>query len=58
MSEKTEVSLIKIDAEKDTKPRKFPIEQANKLLSLPKTAWKLDDKNFEWNGNEIAKKSK
>lgn len=44
------------NADVKSKKREFPIEQANKLLSLPKSAWKLDDSKFEWNGTEIAKK--
>lgn len=45
-------------ATKEEKPRKrqFEIGQANKILNLAKSGWKLDDTKFEWNGTEIAKK--
>ena len=45
-------------AEGKPKTKEFPIDQANKLLKMKKSAWKLDDKDFKFNGTEIAKASK
>ncbi len=42
----------------ESKSKSFEISQANELLKLRKTQWVLDDKNFQWNGSEIAKKAK
>lgn len=42
----------------DSKTRSFEISQANSILKLRNTQWQLDDKGFEWNGTEIAKKAK
>ena len=39
-----------------SKKREFEISVANTLLKLPKTQWKLSDKDFKWNGSEIARK--
>lgn len=51
-----ELTTIPQDKEKHKeKKRKFPISQANKLLSMKKSAWKLTDSKFKWNGVEIAK---
>lgn len=40
------------------KEQKFPIDQANKLLSLKKTQWQLSDDRYKWNGTELAKNAK
>lgn len=58
---KTENKMVKLTTKpkgKDAKPatKEFSIEQANKMLKFPKSAWKLDDPNFKWNGEEIAPK--
>ena len=54
------VQLKSKPGKKDGKPKKqsFEIERANKLLTMKKSAWELDDAGFEWNGTEIKKKSK
>lgn len=55
MSEKkTIVKLKATDGKKHE--REFLIEQANKLLKMPKSKWELSDENFTYNGIEIAKK--
>jgi len=41
-----------------SKTREFEISQANKVLTIKKSAWKLADPNFKWNGSEIAKVTK
>ncbi len=52
---KTFVNLKQKDGGKGPKiQRKFEIGQANKLLSLSKSQWELNDENFKWNGSEIA----
>ena len=52
---KTFVNLKQKDGTKGPKiQRKFEIGQANKLLSLSKSQWELNDENFKWNGREIA----
>ena len=48
------VSLESTDRKKNVK-QSFPIEQANALLKLPNTKWKLNDAKYKWNGKEIAK---
>lgn len=52
------VTLESIPGKKDGKSKKveFEISRANKILSMKKPAWKLNDANFKWNGTEIAKK--
>ena len=42
---------------KESKNQSFPLETANKLLKLPNSQWELDDKDFKWNGTELAKAS-
>jgi len=60
----TQTQVVKLtsfsNSKKDYKPktREFSIAQANALLKTKKTAWKLSDPGYEWNGTEIAKKSK
>lgn len=52
------ISRVKLGAT-DTKKqfvRSFPIDIANKLLSLSNSKWELKDPNYEWNGKEISKK--
>jgi hypothetical protein len=51
------VSLKSTPGTKDGKPKtqKFEIERANRLLKIKKSAWKLDDPKFTFNGTEIAK---
>ena len=56
MAEPKKVVVTLATKEDKARKREFPIEQANKLLKMPKPAWKLDDSKFEWNGSEIAKK--
>ena len=51
------VKLKQTDSEK-AKPVPFEIEHANSVLSLSNSCWRLSDEGFEWNGTEIAKKSK
>lgn len=46
--------VLKAKGEKG-KDRKFPIGQANKILSLSNSQWELNDKGFSWNGKEIVK---
>ncbi len=41
-----------------SKKREFELSIANQLLKLPKSQWKLSDKDFKWNGSEIAKRAK
>lgn len=38
--------------------RQFGTKQANALLKLPNSQWELDDKNYQFNGTELAKASK
>jgi len=58
MSEVKKV-IVKLKATDGKKvERDFPIDQANKLLKLPKSKWELIDKNFVFNGIEIAKAGK
>ena len=38
--------------------RNFTIEQANKLLNLRFSCWKLQDANYKFNGTELAKVKK
>ena len=52
---KTIVSLQSTDS---NRKQEFEITQANRLLSLPKSKWKLADSNFKWNGIELAKVEK
>jgi len=55
--EEIKVGLISKDFKKGGKgiERSFPIGQANKLLNLSNSQWKLNDKGFTYNGKEIAK---
>lgn len=39
---------------KKSKDRSFPISQANTILKLANSQWELNDKDFKWNGKEIA----
>lgn len=41
-----------------SKEQKFPIDQANKMLKIKKSAWELSDKDYIFNGIEIAPASK
>lgn len=54
---KTFVNLTSTDTEKKISS-KFEMAQANKILNLPNSKWKLDDDKFEHNGTEIAPKGK
>lgn len=58
MAEKAEKQVFVELSTKEEKARKrkFEIQQANKLLNLPKSQWKLADDKFTYNGTEIAKK--
>lgn len=38
------------------KRRTFSILQAKKLLTLPNSAWKLDDEKFIFENNELQKR--
>lgn len=49
------VELESKDRKKNVK-QKFPIDQANEILNLANTQWKLSDPKFQHNGKEIAKK--
>jgi hypothetical protein len=51
------VDLKSIPGTKDgkSKTQSFPIDQANEILKLKKSAWKLADSKFKFNGIEIAK---
>lgn len=35
----------------------FPIEQAERMLSLPNPSWKLDDDKFEFENGKIRRKT-
>jgi hypothetical protein len=52
---KTQMVTLSTKGE-NPKKREFELSRANALLKLPKSQWKLDDKDFKWNGSEIAKK--
>lgn len=56
-----DVKNVKVElSTKGEKPLKkeFEIGVANKMLTMPKSGWTLTDSKHEWNGSEIAKKSK
>lgn len=55
MSEKKTFVKLKATDSKKEKIQSFEIGVANKLLKLPNSKWKLEDKAFKWNGIEIAK---
>ena len=54
---KVETVKLKTKARKDykSKSQTFDVEHANRILKLPKSQWQLDDKNWKWNGQELAK---
>lgn len=58
MKEGKTMVTLKTKAAKNAVNQSFEISQANKLLNLPNSQWKLDDKSFKWNGTEIAKEVK
>lgn len=63
MSDEKKAVLVTLKSKpsgKDSKAksRQFEISQANKLLTIKKSAWELDDDKFQFNGTEIAKKTK
>ena len=55
-SKNKSVKLTCLDGNKHS--TQFPIEQANALLGLSNSRWKLDDSAFEFNGTELAPKGK
>lgn len=59
MAEQEKIVMVELSTKDEkTKKREFELSIANKLLKLPKSQWKLTDKDFQWNGSEIAKKTK
>lgn len=60
MSTETKAVMVSLESKpgsKEGKPKtqKFIIQQANQLLKMKKSAWKLSDTKFTFNGTEIAK---
>lgn len=54
-----EMVTLKTSLEKSkSKDRKFSIQHANNVLSLTNSKWELNDKNYKWNGTELAKAAK
>lgn len=58
--ENQKVVLKSTDFKKSAKAKEVPfmLGQANKILSLKNAKWELADKNFKWNGKELAKVAK
>lgn len=52
---KKETVKLKAKDVKDSKPRDFELNHANKLLSLRNSQWELADPNWKSNGIELAK---
>lgn len=52
--EKQLVTLTAKDA-KDGNKQSFEVSQANKLLKMNRSQFQLADKNWSWNGIELAK---
>ena len=50
--------LVKLEATdvENPQPVEFPILTALELLNLPKSAWKLADKDYTYKGKELIKK--
>lgn len=53
----SEVLLVATDV-KDSKPVKFEISRALKLLTIKNSKWALKDSNYEFNGKDLIQTTK
>lgn len=53
-----EAQMVKLTQIRNKKvSREFSIEHALNLLRMPSPTWKLDDKNFKFEKNDLVKQS-